>query len=109
MSAKARDEHGRWRSRSVSFKMSEQELKDLNLMVALSGLTKQDYIIQKLLNRDVVVKGNPRVFKALKTALADILTELRGIGSGDAPSADLLETVRIVAAILGDMTKEGDS
>ena len=106
MSAKARDEHGRWRSRTVSFRMSEQEINDLHLMVALSGLTKQDYIIRKLLNRDVVVNGNPRVFKALKDSMADVYSELRRIGSGQEPSAELLETIRTISVFLEKMTKE---
>ena len=37
--------------------------------VSLSGLTKQDYIMKKLTDREVVVMGNPRVFKALKNEL----------------------------------------
>ena len=67
MSAKNRDRHGRWRSRTVAFRVSEDEFRSIDEAVALSGLTKQDYLISKLLDRDVVVYGNPRVFKALKT------------------------------------------
>ena len=106
MSDKARDEHGRWRSRTVSFRMSEQEIHDLHLMVALSGLTKQDYIIRKLLNRDVIAKGNPRVFKALKDVLTEIRSELMRIGSGEKPSPELLKTIETVTTVLRDMVKE---
>lgn len=71
MSAKSRDKHGRWRSRTVAFRASEDEIKAIDEAVALSGLTKQEYIITKLENRDVVIVGNPRVFKALKEKMED--------------------------------------
>ncbi len=48
----------------------------------LSGLTKQDYITRRLLNRDIVVQGNPRVYKALRDQLAASLGELRRIEAG---------------------------
>ena len=106
MSEKKRDEHNRWRSKTVAFRMSEPENEALNMMVALSGLTKQEYIIRKLLNKDVIVRGNPRVFKALKGLLAEIYSELLRISANVVPSDDMLETIRIVSTILGEMNKE---
>lgn len=60
------DYKGRWRNHTVAFRVSDEEAKLLNDLVALSGLTKQEYIIRRLTCRDVVVQGNPRVYKALK-------------------------------------------
>lgn len=57
------DHNGRWRNRIVAFRVSDEEAKLLNDLVALSGLTKQDYIMRRLLCRDVIVQGNPRVYK----------------------------------------------
>lgn len=51
------DYKGRWRNHTVAFRVSDEESKLLNDLVALSGLTKQDYIIRRLLCRDVVVQG----------------------------------------------------
>ena len=51
------DYKGRWRNRTVAFRVSDGEAKLLNDLVALSGLTKQDYIIRRLLCRDVVVQA----------------------------------------------------
>jgi len=59
MSAKALDTHGRWRNVTVAFRVSPEEDSQIETLVGLSGLTKQDYIMSRLLNRDVVVKGNP--------------------------------------------------
>ena len=38
------DYKGRWRNHTVAFRVSDEEVKLLNDLVALSGLTKQDYI-----------------------------------------------------------------
>ncbi len=61
MTAKAKDDHNRWRSKTVAFRMSPEENDQLDAFVQMSGLTKQDYLIQRALQRDVVVIGNPRV------------------------------------------------
>ena len=64
------DYKGRWLNHTVAFRVSNEEANLLNDLVALSGLTKQDYITRRLLCRDVVVQGNPRVYKALKNQMA---------------------------------------
>ena len=106
MSAKSRDRHGRWRSKTVSFRASEDEIRAIDEAVALSGLTKQEYIITKLQNRDVVVLGNPRVFKALKTKMDDIYQELLRLTSSNEANEQLLETINLVARIYTDMTND---
>ena len=72
MSAKNRDNHNRWRNKTVAFRVSPEEDKQIETFVRLSGLTKQDYITRRLLCRDVTVQGNPRVYKALKNELATV-------------------------------------
>ena len=47
MSAKNLDKQGRWRNVSVGFKMSPEEAKLLDVKVAISGLSKQNYIKRK--------------------------------------------------------------
>ena len=106
MSEKSLDKHNRWRSRTVSFRMSPEEDEHLDTLVRLSGLTKQDYIIQRLLERSVVVQGNIRVFKALKDQLAQVLTQLERIRSGGTVDEDLLDTIRFAGAILHGTEKE---
>lgn len=55
MSAKNRDEYNRWRNKTVAFRMSPEEAKLLDEFVKLSGLNKQDYLISRVLQREVVV------------------------------------------------------
>lgn len=59
----------------------------------LTGLTKQDYITRRLLCHDVVVQGNPRVYKALRDQLAAVLEQLRRIEAGAGVEDDLLDTI----------------
>jgi len=70
MSVKNLDRHNRWRNKTVAFRVSPDEDREIETAVRLSGLTKQDYITRRLLCRDVVVQGNPRVYKALRDELA---------------------------------------
>ena len=82
MSVKNLDNHNRWRSKTIAFRVSPEENEQIEIAVRLSGLTKQDYITRRLLNRDIVVQGNPRVYKALRDQLATVLGELRRMEAG---------------------------
>ena len=103
MSAKNLDNHNRWRSRTVAFRVSEEEAQQIDVAVKLSGLTKQDYITMRLLNRDIVVQGNPRVYKALREQFGAVLQELRRIDAGNAASDELLDTIQMIARIMDGM------
>ena len=106
MSAKNRDEHNRWRNVTVAFRVSPEEDAQIETAVRLSGLTKQDYITRRLTCRDVVVQGNPRVFKALRNELAAVLDELRRIETGQGVDDELLETINLIANIMDGMKEE---
>ena len=100
MSLKNRDEHNRWRNKTVAFRVSPEEDKQIEAYVRLSGLTKQDYITRRLTHRDIVVQGNPRVFKALRNQLADVLAELQRIEAGGEVNDELLDVIEMIADIL---------
>ena len=106
MSAKNCDEQGRLRSVTVGFRVSPVKGEQLGRLVQLSGLTKQDYIIRRLMNREVVVQGNPRVYKALKGQMMAILEELRRIEAGRSVSAELIDLIRSIAGIMNGMKEE---
>ena len=93
MSAKNLDRHNRWRSKTIAFRMSPQEADILDSNVRLSGLTKQEYCYRKCTDREIIVEGNPRVYKALKVELAAVLDELKRIESGGNVNGDLLEVI----------------
>lgn len=102
------DGKGRWRNVAVAFRVSAEESKLINDCVSLSGLTKQDYIIRKLLNRDVVVQGNPRVYKMLKNKMVDIYDELRRLEVCSPANDELLYTLQIIAITMDGLKGEAD-
>ena len=105
---KALDRQGRWRSKTVAFRVSPEENNQIEIKVRLSGLTKQDYITLRLTHKDVVVQGNPRVFKALRNQLAEVLLELQRIDTGGAVNDELLDLIEMIADILGGMKEESE-
>ena len=108
MSLKNRDEHNRWRNKTVAFRVSPEEDKQIETYVRLSGLTKQDYITRRLTHRDIVVQGNPRVFKALRNQLAEVLAELQRIESGSEVDDELLNVIEMIADILGGLKEKSE-
>lgn len=106
MSLKNLDPRGRLRSKTVGFRVSPEEDRKLETAVRLSGLTKQDYIIRRLQEREVVVVGNPRVYKALRNQLAAVLTELQHISSCGTVDDELLETIQLIAVTMEGMKEE---
>ena len=106
MSAKNFDNHNRWRNKTVAFRVSAEEDLQLETYVSMSGLTKQDYITRRLLCKDVVVQGNPRVFKALRNQFNAVLEELSRIEAGAGVDDELMDTIQMMAAIMDGMKEE---
>lgn len=106
MSAKNRDNKNRFRNITVGFRVSPEENELINKAVALSGLPKQEYCYRRCLNQDVVVQGNPRVFKAFHKELAAVLTELQRIEAGNSVNDELLNVIELIAVILGGLKGE---
>ncbi len=100
MSDKRRDNKNRWRSKTVSFRMSPEEAALLDTNASLSGLSKQDYLIDRALQRDIIVQGNPRVFKALRNEMSAVLDELKRIENGNGVDDELIETIRLINTTL---------
>ena len=106
MSVKNLDNHNRWRSKTIAFRVSPEENEQIEIAVRLSGLTKQDYITRRLLDRAVVVQGNPRVYKALRDQLAAVLKELRRIEARGGVGDELLATIDLISMTLGGMKED---
>ena len=106
MSLKNRDNKNRWRNKTVAFRVSPEEDAQIETAVRLSGLTKQDYITRRLLCREVVVQGNPRVYKALRNELAAVLAELQRIEAGAGVNEELMDNIELIAAIMDGMRED---
>ena len=105
MSEKNYDSKGRWRSKTVAFRMSPEENNNLDVRVKLSGLTKQDYFINRVLEREIIVQGNPKVYIALKRQLEEVLAELKSL-QGETPAEELLDTIKLINRTLYGMKGE---
>lgn len=103
MSRKNRDEKNRWRNVTIAFRVSPEENASLNMRVKLSGLTKQDYINRRCQQQDVVVMGNPRVYKALKNQLASVLEELGRLEKAAELPEVTVETIQLIAVTLNGL------
>ena len=109
MSAKNMDRQGRWRTVKVAFRVSPEEDMLIESAVRVSGLTKQDYIIRKLTDREVVVQGNPKVYRGLLLEMRAILDELRRILEGQTVNEDLLTRIDLITSVMIGMQKEDGS
>ena len=102
------DYKGRWRNKTVAFRVSAEEAKLIDDLVALSGLTKQDYIIRRLQCRDVVVQGTPSVYKALRNQMADIYEELKRLERCSEANDELLYTIQLIAETMNGLRGESE-
>ena len=108
MSLKNRDNHNCWRNKTVAFRVSPEEDTQIETFVKLSGLTKQDYITHRLTCKDVVVQGNPRVYKALKNQMAAIYEELKRLEALSPDNDELLYTLQVIAITLDGLKGEDE-
>ncbi len=107
MPAKNLDKKNRFRSKTVAFRVSPEEWEQFEIAVKLSGLNKQDYLINRISERDIVVQGNPRVYKTLRDQLSNVLIELSRIdGMIDGLDTELLETINLITLTLQGLQNE---
>ena len=97
MRAKAPDGAGRVRPVTIGFRVTREQNAEIDNLVAISGMTKQDYIVSSLTERNIVVTPNARVQQALARRMDHIYAELRRIErAGDIP-ADLRAAIATIA------------
>lgn len=110
MSKKRLDAKNRWRNVVVAFRMSPEEAQELNVKVTLSGLSKQDYIIQCLLKHEIRVVGGMKVARKVRIHLDTILEELQSLDDSDrnVDVEELLVPLRHVLDILDGDVKGGN-
>ena len=106
MSEKRLDAKNRWRNVVVAFRMSSEEAQELNVKVALSGLSKQDYIIQCLLNHEVRVVVGKKVARKMQMYLEAMLEELQFLqdeNMSDIDFDEMLMPLKHILTILKEM------
>ncbi len=105
MSAKNLDKKQRFRSKTVGFRMSPEENAELDRLISISGMTKQNYIIDKLQNKEIIVTPNPRVFKALKNEIMALTEELKRLSEVSKDNEELLEMAKVAVGMVERLSK----
>ena len=108
MSAKVKDEHNRWRNKIVAFRMSPEEAEKLDRFVKISGLQKQEYLIRRVLQKEITVVGSIRTYKMLRNELRETVKELKRIETGQSVDDDLLDVIRQINTTLYGMKEDSE-
>jgi len=106
MSEKNKDDHNRWRSKTIAFRVSPEEDAQINRVVRMSGLTKQEYLTANMLKHEIRVMGNPRVFKGLKTQIIELTEELRRLADASEVSDELMNAVELALELCRGLKEE---
>jgi hypothetical protein len=106
MSEKNLDSYGRQRSKTIAFRMSPEEARLLDQLVAVSGMTKQDYIISKLSDTTMNVVPSSRMQKGLEDGMLLIYRELLRITDGCEVSPELAALAEKIGAIFSDLSEK---
>jgi hypothetical protein len=104
MARKKKIEQNRTRYRTVAFRMSDDELIELETRIGLSGRDKQDYLIKSTLYQTLVVVGNRVQFEALSIQLDEITEHLKGLQSASDLDPAMLLPIRTAVEIINGFT-----
>lgn len=105
MTEKVLDPKGRWRNKIVGFRMSPEEVDELDLRVKLCGLSKQDYLINAALNNKIEAIGNPLMMITFKKTLLEIEKELKRVDVLGELDQEVLVSIRTMREILEAFAK----
>ena len=86
----------RKRSKTMAFRCTPEEHRLICEMAAWSGMLRQDYIIAKLTDTQVVVRPSVSVQRALKDSMVELAKEVRLAASYGELSESLQQRVGLV-------------
>lgn len=109
MSEKNLDPQGRMRSKTVAFRMSPEEADLLQRYADMSGMTKQDYLISRVLQREVTVVPNKCMQLYMEENMLYVFKELRRLDPGQVLPRDLSELVGMLSGIFAALGGEDEA
>ena len=92
--------HNRFRSQTIAFRVSPEEDKQINIAVSLSGMTKQDYITYKLLDRTINVKASCKVHRAVYDRLTEVLKQIKRLNDGREIDDELIDNISLITRLV---------
>lgn len=109
MTLPSTDREGRFRGKTVSFRVSDEEWDEISTLVALSGMTKQEYMTSRALETEVCVRPTIRVQKIMSSELHRIADELGRLSDSSELGLRLLEVSVSIERLLREMHDKGMS
>ena len=92
--------HNCFRSQTIAFRVSPEENKQINIAVSLSGMTKQDYITYKLLDRTINVKASCKVHRAVYDRLTEVIEQLKRLNDGRKIDDELMDNISLITRLV---------
>lgn len=102
----ARRNDDRQRSVTIGFRVSKEQAERIDLLVALSGKTKQDYIVERLEKESMEVIPSPRMQRTLRDEMRELCSQLELLRRGEEPSERLLATCELVARVYASLGED---
>lgn len=106
MSKRNQDNHNRFRSKTIAFRVSPEEDEQINIAVSLTGLSKQDFITSKLLDRTINVQANCKVHRAVYDRLCELTEQLNRLNNLSEIDDELMSNIMLVINIVDGLYKE---
>ena len=102
------DEHKRARNVILNFRVTVEEKKKIERRMALSGMDKQDFLIQSLMRQKVLCLGNVKTFDEMKKQLFEIKESLNTVNTSDQLDEENLESLRMILELYNGLNKVTD-
>ena len=99
----------RKRSKTMAFRVSPEEYERINNLAKLSGMDKQDFILAKLMDHEIVVRPSTRVYKALKDTMAEIYQQLLRIRAGGELSDSAEQSIELLSKFFAGLAPTEDA
>lgn len=80
----------RKRPLTIAFRITPELNKQINLLVAASGMTKQDFITSKLMDLEVTIVPSCNTYVALRDEMREVCRQLNRIRKNSPVDPDLL-------------------
>lgn len=98
----------RKRSKTITFWVTPAQAAEIDEMVKISGLTKQDYLTRRMLDQQVVIVPSSRVVRNLKDKSERIANKLDRIVNASQVSDAVLGELRWLAGIMAAFARYGE-
>ena len=93
---------------TVGFRVTAEQSQRINDLVALSGMTKQDYIVKRLECEEIIAKPSSRLHRALRDDMRLVYRELARLVDGGCPDERIVKLAESLAIVFTAQGSEED-